>query len=145
MGSLIQALPSSCVKTAEQRGGFDELVISELGKSFASKIAGLEKGLVEGAASISQRKAAFTAAQEALETQKLNEQAAEADLGAATTALAEAEVVQASEEWTAFEPRVKEATDNYNFHDGNRKEFEDGTLKSFENLRDAETPIGVET
>lgn len=123
------------------------MVISELGKSFASKIAALEKSLVEGASAVSKHKAAFAAAQEALETQKLTEKAAAADLEAATAALGEAEVelAQASEEWTAFEPRVRKATDNYNSHDGKRQEFEDGTLKSFENLRDKETPMGVET
>merc|ERR1719443_972095 len=36
--SLPQALPSSCVKTKEQRGSFDELVISELGKAFDAQM-----------------------------------------------------------------------------------------------------------
>lgn len=145
--SLIQALPSSCVKTKEQRGGFDDLVISELGKSFAAKIESLEKSLVEGASAMAERKATTLAAEQAVQDKKLAFQAAASDLEAATYAVGEAEVElsTASQEWTAFEPSVQEATENYKLHDGKRQEFEDGTLNNFANLRDKETPAAVET
>jgi len=145
--SLIQAMPSSCVKTKEQRGGFDDLVISELGKAFATKLESVEKSISDGSSGIIERKATTTAAEQAVQDKTLAEKAAAADLEAATQAVSEAEVElsTASDEWTAFEPSVKEATDSFNFHDGKRQQYEDGTLKSFMNLRDREAPAAVET
>merc|ERR1719335_1691187 len=53
--SLVNALPSSCVKPKEQRGGFDELVLGELGKALEGKIAALDKSIAEEAAGVSGR------------------------------------------------------------------------------------------
>jgi len=145
--SLHQALPSSCVKTKEQRGSFDELVISELGKAFVAKIDALKKSIVDEAAVISERKATLAAAEQAVEAQMLSEKAAAADLEAAKVVLQEAEVElsAASEKWIAFEPTVQESMEKYNLHDKARQEFEDGPLKSFETLRDNDLPPAVET
>lgn len=44
--SLANALPSSCDKTKEQRGSFDDLVLAELGKALLGKIATLRKVLL---------------------------------------------------------------------------------------------------
>jgi len=145
--SLHQALPSSCVKTKEQRGSFDELVISELGKAFVAKIDALKKSIVDEAAVISERKATLAAAEQAVEAQMLSEKAAAADLEAAKVVLQEAEVElsAASEKWIAFEPTVQESREKYNLHDKARQEFEDGALKSFETLRDNDLPPAVET
>jgi hypothetical protein len=145
--SLHQALPSSCVKTKEQRGSFDELVISELGKAFVAKIDALKKSIVDEAAVISERKATLAAAEQAVEAQMLSEKAAAADLEAAKVVLQEAEVElsAASEKWIAFEPTVQESMEKYNLHDKTRQEFEDGALKSFETLRDNDLPPAVET
>jgi len=146
--SLISALPSSCVKTKVQRGGFDDLVLSEFDKALIAKIAGLGKRIVDGASGIAERKASVASAEEAVEAEKLSEKTRAEVLAAATTAESEAEVEvsKALEEWTAFEPRVQEATDNYNLHDTKRMDFEDGPLKGFETFRDKEvsTPVDPE-
>jgi hypothetical protein len=144
--SFISALPSSCVKTKEQRGGFDDLVVTELGKALVAKIAALEKSLADKASDVSERKACVVSTEKSVEDKKHTEETTAADSEAATVARseAEAEVSKASEEWTTFEPRVHEATDNYNLQDTKRKDFEDGPLNSFETLRDKETPMQVE-
>merc|ERR1712187_683470 len=46
--SLAVALPSSCAKPKEQRGAFDDLVISELEKAMITKIESLIKALKMG-------------------------------------------------------------------------------------------------
>merc|ERR1719181_1803509 len=45
--SLTSALPSSCEKKKEQRGGFDDLVLAELGKALEGKISSLAASIVE--------------------------------------------------------------------------------------------------
>jgi len=144
--SLLSALPSSCLKTVDQRGGFDTLVLTELGKAFVAKIASLEKRIVDEASGSFERKANVASAEALLETKMLAEKTAAADLEAATTAQseAEAEVTKASEEWTTFEPRVQEATSTYHSHDVIRIDFEAGALKDFATLRDKESAAPAE-
>jgi chromosome segregation ATPase len=144
--SLSSALPTSCSKDKDQRGGFDELVLTELGKAFLAKIAGLEKSIVDEVSRISEYKAGVASAEAVLEAKKLSEEAAKADLEASTTAQSEAEVEvsQASEAWTSFEPRVQEATDNYSMHDTQRVDFEEGPLKDFTTLREKEVAVPEE-
>lgn len=138
--SLTSALPSSCVKTTEQRGGFDTLVLTELGKALVAKIAALEKSLVDGSSGNSERQAAVTSAEAVLDTKKLAEKTAAADLEAAATALseAEAELSKASGDWATFEPRLQAATDEVALQDKKRMDFVEGALKEFETLRDKE-------
>jgi len=144
--SLISALPSSCMKTKAQRGGFDDLVISELGKSLVAKMAALTQSVADDALVISERTASVVSSEQAVAAKNLTDQNAAADLEAATTALSEAEtqVCNANEEMTTFEPRVQEATDNYNLHDTKRKNFVDGPLLNFETLREKGFQMPVE-
>merc|ERR1719333_697191 len=129
--SLTSALPSSCTKPKDQRGSFDEVVITELGKAMEGKIASLTKS-----------------AEAVLESKIEIEKKAAEELEAASTAQHEAEaaVSKASEEWTTFEPRVQEATDKHAMQDTIRMDFEEGALKDFMNLRDKdiEVPAPVE-
>jgi hypothetical protein len=144
--SLISALPSSCMKPKDQRGGFDELVLVELGKAFVAKIAAIGQSIVEAAASITARKADVASAEAVLETKKAEEKTCADAFDAAVTEQSEAEakVTKASEEWSAFEPKVQEATDKHNLHDTKRIDFEEGAFKDFATLRDKEAPASVE-
>merc|ERR1712224_396406 len=132
----------SCAKPKDQRGSFDELVISELGKALEGKIAILTKSIAEEADGVVERKAAVALAETSLEGKTAAEKTAAADLEAAATAqhAAEAVVATATEGWTSFEPRVQEATENSNSCETMRTEFEDGALKDFNGLRDKEAP-----
>jgi len=138
--SLVSALPSSCVKTVDQRGGFDNLVLTELGKAFVGKIASLEKRIVDEAPGISERKANIVGAESVLEAKVLVETTAAADLEAAIAAQGEAEaaVAKATEDWTTFEPQVQDASSKHSMQDTIRMDFEEGALKDFALLRDKE-------
>jgi chromosome segregation ATPase len=140
--SLTRALPSSCVKTKEQRGSFDELVLGELGKALEAKIDALGKSVAEEVSGVVERKAAITSAEAVLEAKRGAEKTASDHLEAAAAAQQEADAVvkTASEEWTTFEPRVQEATDNFNLQDTIRLDFEEGAFKDFATMRDKEPP-----
>jgi len=144
--ALMSALPSSCVKTKEQRGGFDDLVLSQLEKALIGRIGTLEKSLMDEASVMSECKASVASAEEESAAKKLTEENAAADLEAAKAAQSEAEeeVNNASEELAAWKPREQEAIDKYRLHDTRLMEFVDGPLKSFETLRDNEVPMPIE-
>lgn len=144
--SLLCALPSSCMKTKEQRGGFDDLVLTELGKSIQTKIAEYTEGVSDAALAISDLKAGVALEEQAVEDRRQTEKTAAENLEAATVAQREAEekVAKASAEWKTFEPRVHAASDKYNLHESKRIVFEDGPLQSFETFRDKDTPLLVE-
>jgi len=144
--SLINALPSSCLKTKEQRGGFDDLVLAQLEKALLEKTAALEKSLADEAPADSERKGVVLSAQETLEGKRLAEKTAADNLDSATTAQTEAEekVNTASMEWANFEPRVKEAAERLQLHESKRSDFEEGPLKSFLTLQDKEASTFVE-
>jgi chromosome segregation ATPase len=143
--SLVTALPSSCVKTRDQRGGFDDLVLSEFEKALVKKQNALEKSVTDEAALVAQTKNGVTSADETVEAKKSSELRAAEALETATSAqtAAEEEVTNASDAWKTFEPRVDAASEKYNARDGKRTEFQDGTFKSFETLRDKDVPMPV--
>merc|ERR1711920_424460 len=81
--SLAMALPSSCNKAKEQRGAFDDLVISELEKSMITKIASLSKSIEEEEPAEAERKAAVIAAETSLKASLETEKAASMEVDAA--------------------------------------------------------------
>jgi len=136
--SLKLALPSSCVKTKEQRGSFDDLVISALIKAWNKKIASLTQSIEEATPTVSEKKAAVTAAEVLLEGNTAVQQTAASELEAARTAQAEteAEVSKAKEELAVLGPKLKEATEKYSSFKAMLDDYVDGTLATFEALRD---------
>merc|ERR1719258_516455 len=84
--SLSSALPSSCAKAKDQRGSFDQLVLSELGKAMVAKIAALETAVRDEATVVSDHKSAIVAAEVALEAKTTAEKDATSDLDVATAA-----------------------------------------------------------
>lgn len=141
--SLSSALPSSCAKAKDQRGSFDQLVLSELGKAMVAKIAALETAVHDEATIVSDHKSAIVVAEGALEAKTAAEKDAASSLDVATAAQKEAGAAlqKASDDWAAFEPRVQEATDKHNLENTIRIDFEEGTLRDFVNLRDKEKEI----
>jgi len=144
--SLTSALPSSCLKPKGERGGFDELVLGELGKALVAKIAGLENSVALEVTGVIERKAAITSGEAVLDSRRVAEKTAEVALEAAAGAQheADAHVKNASQEWTTFEPRVQEATDEHQLCDTMRVDFQEGALKDFATLRDKEAPAPIE-
>merc|ERR1719491_1449858 len=141
--SLKMALPSSCVKTKEQRGSFDDLVISELVKAWNKKIALLTKSIENEASVVSERKAAVLASEASLEETQRVEQTAAKDLEAARAAEVEAEreVSEAKEESAVLGPKLKQAGDKHSSFKVILDDYVAGTLATFEALRDREGPV----
>merc|ERR1719506_2138414 len=144
--SLINALPSSCVKTKEQRGGFDDLVLAQLDKALLEKIAALETAISDEALADAERKRVVLLAQQDLEGKRLAETAAAGNLETATLAQSEADedVDKASKDWATFEPRVKEVSDKLSMHEARRSDFEEGPLKTFHTLQEKEAATLIE-
>lgn len=136
--SLTSALPCSCQKAKEQRGGFDDLVLTELGKALVNKISSLEKVVAEAATKMQELTVAVGSAQTELDARKVSQNAAQSSLEAASAVQTEAEtqVSQAENDWSSFEPRLNAATDKVHQQDAKRLDFVEGALKEFQALRD---------
>jgi len=143
--SLTSALPSSCAKAKDARGGFDDLVLTELGKALEKKIESLTNSINEEEAGVATRQAAIESAETALEAKVSAERACMHEMETASTAQQDAVAVvkTATEEWETFEPRLKAATDNHSMHDAIRVDFEERILRDFMNLRDKEAPVAA--
>jgi hypothetical protein len=81
--SLVTALPSSCAKPKDQRGGFDELVLQELDKAFNVKIASLASTIETDTPTLLEHDTAVEAAEKELEANKEKQQQSAAELDAA--------------------------------------------------------------
>merc|ERR1712216_1087023 len=68
--SLVSALPSTCVKTKEQRGSFDIVVLDELQKAFTIKIEELTVAIDTEGPNALEREAKAQAAEADLESKK---------------------------------------------------------------------------
>merc|ERR1711972_305339 len=134
--SLAIALPSSCAKAKEQRGAFDDLVISELEKAVIAKIESLAKSIAEEEPAEAERKAAVVAAETSLNASVETQKAAATELEAARAATIEAEGVmtQAKAEEAAMAPSIRQATSKHGDCTLELKNFEDGPMETFTKL-----------
>lgn len=139
--SLTNALPSSCAKSKEQRGQFDDLVLVELEKALKAHMEALAATVSEKAAAgpalASDAEAAVTLAERAAQGKKDAEEAAKAaveNLAAAKEKLAEAR--RAPEE---ILPKIREVTHERDTKTLELNHFENGTIKIFQELRDKVT------
>lgn len=136
--SLAIALPSSCSKNKEHRGGFDGVVLSELEKALCAKIELLGKAAEDEKPKIAECKASVVASETALAQKNGAEKAASSELDAARAAreAATTDLSKAKEEHSSIAPGIKQVTGK---RDGLMLElntFEKGPLATFETLRD---------
>merc|ERR1711879_1075568 len=134
--SLAVALPSSCTKSKEQRGAFDDLVISELEKAMNTKIESLTKSIKEEDPAEAGRKAAVLAAETSLKASVETEKAASTEVEVATAAAIEAEglVTKAKAEEAAMLPSIQRATSKHGDRVVELENFENGPMASFTKL-----------
>merc|ERR1712039_716289 len=144
--SLAVALPSSCTKSKEQRGAFDDLVISELEKAMITKIESLTKGIEESEPAEAERKAAVIAAETKLKASVETDKAASTELEVATAATIEAErgVTQAKAEEAAMVPSIRQATSKHGDRVLELDNFENGPMASFTKLNNKVTGLKEE-
>lgn len=78
--SLLTALPTTCAKSKEQRGNFDEVVLEELEKAFSKKILTVAASIDTDIPTLATQEDAVQAAEKQHEEQKGKQQAAASDL-----------------------------------------------------------------
>merc|ERR1712217_970042 len=141
--SLVVALPSSCTKATEQRGAFDDLVISELEKAMITKIASLSKSIEEEEPGEAERKAAVIAAETSLKASLETEKTASMEVDAATAATIEAEgvVTEAKAEEAAMVPSIQRVKSKHGDRVLELEHFENGPMASFTQLNNKATAL----
>lgn len=138
--SLAIALPSSCTKNKEQRGGFDDVVLGELEKALTSKIESIDKEIEGEIPQIAERKAAVVAAESVLEEKVAIEKGVVTDLEAAKTLREEsaAELSKAKDDLATLAPTIRQVAHKSDELKLQLSEFEIGPLATFQSLRDKE-------
>jgi chromosome segregation ATPase len=138
--SLAIALPSSCTKNKEQRGGFDDVVLGELEKALTSKIESIDKEIAGEIPQIAERKAAVVAAESVLEEKVAIEKGVVTDLEAAKTLREEsaAELSKAKDDLSTLAPTIRQVAHKSDELKLQLSEFETGSLATFQSLRDKE-------
>jgi len=141
--SLAIALPSSCAKTKEQRGGFDDVVLEQLVKALADKIASLASAIEVEVPKVEEQKAAVSSAEVALEGKATSANATAAELEAATAARLEssASLSMATQELEALAPSIQEATAKVEELSSVLKAFEAGALATFQSYQNKAAPM----
>jgi len=131
--SLLTALPSSCAKTKESRGGFDVLVIEELQKAIASKIAALGDEVVAETHASAQLGAAAQAAEIEHQNKKAAQMQCAAALEAAMQEQSDRESVygKARRAVDEFQPQVDAVTAQACHAKSALEVFEAGPLSRF--------------
>jgi len=136
--SLMKAMPSTCLKKADARSQFDNMVLETLSKNFADHVASLTATLEAAKAGFAERAASVQAAQAAFDATKARQQAAAADVSATQAACREAQASLTAAEAAVsnFEPTLVAAEDLA----GERKEalenFVTWNVSCFEMMRD---------
>jgi len=89
--SLLTALPSTCDKPKEQRGSFDLLVLEELSRAFASKIAELSAAVEKDSPAVRELEAAMQASAKENEQSQERRKQFEEELNAAAKEVSDCE------------------------------------------------------
>jgi hypothetical protein len=141
--SLSIALPSSCAKSKEQRGGFDAVVLAELEKALFAKIESLGKADEIEAPKIIECKAAVLAQETSLQSKIGFAKVAAEELEAAKVVREEsAEALsKAKEVVTAAAPNMQAAATRHEELVLELRNFEEGPLATFEAFRDTTDDI----
>jgi len=131
--SLITALPSTCVKTREERGSFDLLCLAELERAITSKIAAYEKLVAAETPATLEAEAAVNAATQEVEAKEVAQKQAATELEAALKEQSdmEASLSTAKSDLDAFQPQVDEMTSMVEKAKTALGEFETGPLAGF--------------
>merc|ERR1719215_736801 len=143
-GSLLSALPSSCKKSAEERGSFDVMVLDQVSKYFTDRQASFSKTIDEAAPAAAQRASAVAQAAADLDKASALQQAAAEDLNVASNEeqLAAQAKTAAEAALASYEPEYSAATKARDDKIAEAENFKLYNVGCFELLRDraSETP-----
>jgi len=140
--SLAIALPSSCAKSKEQRGGFDDVVLGELDKALVGKIAALAKSIAEETPKAEERKTVVISEESALEGKVAAAKVAALELDNAKVACQESSSMlsKVTEALEAHAPSVREAASKLLELQTCLYSFEDGPLATFQLYQNKSAP-----
>lgn len=136
--SLVSAMPSSCTKKPEERGPFDQMVITQLEETLLAKVASLTEQVEAAGPEGVTRAAAAEAALEALESSKARQQQAASDVFEVQAAQREAagKLEAAKATLANYEPAYKQATEVRDQKKTRLETFLSWNVAAFELLRD---------
>lgn len=143
--SFTSALPSSCAKTKEQRGPFDDLVLGEFEKALTRHLASLAEGVTAATAAVpAAEQAATTATTKLHEAETVAEEAEKAlELAKVQAAEGAEKLAEAKKALEAVEPSIGEVTNELCLFKSQLELLECGPLAAFTELRDkmSSTPL----
>jgi hypothetical protein len=131
--TLLTALPSTCAKSKEKRGTFDNLVLQELEKAFSAKITALGDAVVAEGPASSAREAAIQVAEKDHETKDATKTQAAAESAAAEKEQGDREAALSAANTAVddFQPQLAEKTGRLATAQKVLSEFEAGPLANF--------------
>lgn len=131
--SLLTTLPGACTKSKEERGNFDHVVLQELEKAFAVKIAGLEEIVAAETPASAEREAAVKEAEAQVAAKKAAQTELEAKLEDAQKLQSDREVAlaQAKEALSDLKLQVEVHTGQWEKAHTTLKVFENGAFANF--------------
>jgi len=143
--SLLTALPSSCAKSKEHRGTFDEVVLTELDKAISSKLASLGALLAAEAPASIEREAAVRAAEKEYEAKKEAQRQSAAAFESAQRDLGEreAKLTEAKSHVDEFQPQLTSLLGSVEKVKVALGEFEAGPFATFTTFK-TKTGVAVE-
>jgi len=145
--SLLIALPSSCAKSKEERGSFDNVVLEELEKAINAKIAAFGATIAEETPASAAREATIEAAQKDFDAKKAIQKQLAADFEAAQKEHTDrdSKLAAAKDAMSKLQPQIDVATELMEKAKAAFEEFENGTMATFANLRSASSATEAAT
>mmetsp|Transcript_72 Transcript_72/g.156 ORF Transcript_72/g.156 Transcript_72/m.156 type:complete len:354 (+) Transcript_72:98-1159(+) len=140
--SLLNALPSTCKKTAADRGSFDTMVLEQLGTCLREQVAKLAKDIEEATPAAQERAAAVEVARAELQkvTDAQTKAGVELDTAEGRRRAAIENVRLASEALATFEPEYTKATQAREEKAALLEKFRLCNMACFTQLRDHASP-----
>lgn len=145
--SLLKAMPSTCLKKADARSQFDNMVLETIARNFADRVASLTTTLKGAKVSSAEHTASVQAAQAAVEASKAKQHAAATNVSTAQASHREAQVALSAAETalSEFESTLLVAEEVAGQHKAALDNFEMWNVSCFEMMRDkARKPDPVE-
>lgn len=143
--SLVSAMPSSCSKKPEERGPFDQMVVTQLEELLVQKVAAFVAQLEAAGPQAEERRLTAEAAQKNADEAKERQQQAASEVFSAQASQREqsAALDAAKAAVQNFEPTLRAATEAIEQAKASLEEFRSCNLVCFETARDAKTEVAA--
>jgi chromosome segregation ATPase len=135
--SMRSTLPGTCAKAKDDRGSFDQVILEQLEKTIAAKIASLGDVVTAQTASMAEGESAVVVAEADYNAKKEIHSQSTVACEAAQTEVADGEAAlkTATEAVNAFQPQLEEATEVSESTKAKLSGFESGPLAHFHSYK----------